>query len=413
MKGNEQPITRFGLSLRALAALGDREFRLVWLGQTISLVGDGAFLTALTWRAFSLVGSGRLGIILAAEASALLATLLIGGVVADRLSRRTILIACDLWRFGAVGALAIADATGNVTFHLLIVLVTLVGLADGLFYPASVAIVPLLVDQAHISSANSLIGAARWGSLMIGPVLAGALYGGAGASIVFAVDALSFLVAAALAFYVRPRPISFAGQRGMVTGFTEGIRYVARLPWLRLTIVLFAVVLLMQFAPQQVLLPELIADHFNRGVAAYGFLTSLFGVGMLGGALAFGQLQPRRRRGSLCYGLLLANSIALAGIALLPWYAPAAALALVRGACIGFAVGVWETILMELVPERLLARVVSFDFFGSFGLMPVGLVIASVLSHLAPPGTVIASGALASGALFLLALTRPWVRELD
>src|SRR5215218_8724173 len=89
------------------------------------------------------------------------------------------------------------------------------------------------------------------------------------------------------------------------------------------------------------------------------------------------------------------------------------AVALVRGFCIGFGVAVWETMVMELVPEHLLSRVVSLDYFGSFGLMPVGLAVWAAFSGLAAPGTLIAVGAGISSVLFLAALTRPWIRAID
>ena len=180
-----------------------------------------------------------------------------------------------------------------------------------------------------------------------------------------------------------------------------------------MTISLFAVVLMLQFAPQQVLLPKLVQEQFDRGVTAYGLLTSLLGVGTVAGTLLFGQLQPRRRRGVLSYWIWLVNSLSIIGLALSPWFGLAAGFAAFRGLCIGFAVAVWETMLQELVPEHLLSRVVSLDFFGSFGLMPLGLALAAGVSSLAAPGTIIAAGAAVSSVLFAIVLTRPWLREID
>ena len=84
-----------------------------------------------------------------------------------------------------------------------------------------------------------------------------------------------------------------------------------------------------------------------------------------------------------------------------------------RGVCIGFGVAVWETMLQELVPEPLLARVISLDFFGSFGLMPIGLAIWGGLAGIAPPGPMIAAGALVSAGMITVVLTRPWLRAVD
>jgi MFS family permease len=157
---------------RAFHALRHRDFRLLWSGQTISLIGDMAFLTALGWKTFTIAGSNKLGLVLAAQGAGLLATLLIGGALADRYDRRSMMIVSDLWRFAAVAALAALDFSGRLDFSSLIVLATIVGLGDGFFYPAVGGIVPLVVNAAQLPSANSLMGVARWSSVLAGPSLA-------------------------------------------------------------------------------------------------------------------------------------------------------------------------------------------------------------------------------------------------
>jgi len=399
--------------LKAFQAFRSREFRLVWSAQAVSLVGDAAFVTALGWRAFTLAGSGKLGLVLVCQALAMLTTVLIGGALADRFPRRTLMIASDLVRLVAVGALAGFDATGHLGFPLLLVLATLMGLGDGFFYPAFGGIVPLLVEPSAVPSANAMIGLARWSSVLIGPSLAAVVYGGAGSATVFALDAGSFLFSAALLLAARPRPIEPSAAEGTLREIWAGVRYVSGVPWLWVTISMFALVLMLQFAPQQVLMPKLISEHFHRGVAAYGLLTSLLGLGTVLGTLLFGQLQPRRRRGILSYAVWVLNSLCIAGLVLSPWYELAGVLAVVRGTCIGFSIAVWETMLMELVPENMLSRVVSLDFFGSFGLMPLGLAPSAGIANLASPGTIIAAGALVSAALTASVMTRPWLRAVD
>jgi len=400
-------------SFRAFHAFRSREFRLVWSAQVVSLAGDAAFVTALGWRTFTLAGSGKLGIVLVCQALAMLTTVLIGGALADRFPRRTLMIASDLARLAAVGALAGFDASGRLGFPLLLALATLMGLGDGFFYPAFGGIVPLLVEPSAVPSANAMIGLARWSSVLIGPSLAAFAYGGAGSATVFALDAGSFLFSAALLRATRPRPVEPSPAEGTLREIWAGVRYISRIPWLWVTIGGFALVLMLQFAPQQVLMPKLVSEHFHRGVAAYGLLTSLLGLGTVLGTLLFGQLQPRHRRGVLSYAIWVANSLCLAGLVLAPWFELAGALAVIRGACIGFSIAVWETMLMELVPENMLSRVVSLDFFGSFGLMPLGLAFSAGIAGLAAPGTIIAGGALFSAALIAAVMTRPWLREVD
>jgi MFS family permease len=401
--------------LRAFQALRERDFRLLFLGQVVSLVGDAAFLTALGWRTFSLSGSSALGAVLVCESVAVLASVLLGGALADRFSRRLMMIVSDGIRFVAVAGLALVDASGHLTVGWIAVFAIVVGLGDGLFYPAFGGMVPLVVDQPMIASANSVIGIARWGSILVGPALAGLLYAPAGSATVFAVDAATFVVSATLVWRTRPRLVEQVADDGQGTwgGIVSGWRYVRSEAWLWVTIGLFALVLMLQFAPQQVLLPKMVDEQWGRGVGAYALLTTLLGVGTVAGTLLFGHMQPRRRRGVVCYAAFVLNSLLLAAFALSPWYELAGAFAIARGVCIGFAVGIWETMLMELVPGHLLSRVVSLDYFGSFGLMPVGLALSALVAGAAPPDVLIAAGATISAVLTALPLTRPWLRALD
>jgi MFS family permease len=399
--------------VRVFEALRHRDFRLLFLGQAVSLIGDAAFVTALGWRTFTLAGSGRLGAVLVCHSLALLTTLLIGGALADRFSRRRMMIVSDLLRFSAVGGLALIDASGHLGFAWLVVFAIFVGLGDGFFYPAFGGMVPLVVEQPTIASANSLIGVARWGSILLGPAFAGFLYRPVGSAAVFGADAATFVVSAVLVWLTRPRTIEQAEPEGTLRGIVSGARYVAGVPWLWVTISLFAVVLMLQFAPQQVLLPKLVEHHWHRGVGSYALLTTLLGVGTVMGTLAFGQLQPRRRRAVLCYAVFVVNSLTIVAFALSPWYELAGALAVIRGICIGFGVAVWETMLMQLVPDHLLSRVVSLDYFGSFGLMPVGLALSALVSGVASPQLLLAAGAGISAILIATPLTRSWLREID
>ena len=118
MEAQSAPLSR----VRVFDAFRHRDFRLLWIGQAISLVGDAAFFTAIAWRGFTLVGSSRLGLVFLAQAIGLLTTLLIGGALADRLPRRSMMIASDLARLVVIGTLAGFDATGHLSFTTLLVL---------------------------------------------------------------------------------------------------------------------------------------------------------------------------------------------------------------------------------------------------------------------------------------------------
>jgi MFS family permease len=142
-------------------------------------------------------------------------------------------------------------------------------------------------------------------------------------------------------------------------------------------------------------------------------LFTLQGVGMVAGSVVLGQTSPMRRRGILIYSLFVANSICGALLGLSPWFAGAAVLQICRGFCIGFAITLWDTMLMLRVPQHMLSRVISMDWFGSLGLLPAGLGIWALLSSLAAPGTLIAVSSTFCAALFLLGLSDRRIRSVE
>jgi MFS family permease len=409
-----EAITAAPSRARVLQAFRSRNFRLLWTGQAVSMLGDTAFLVALGWRTFTLTGSARsLAYVLTLQGVGLLLTVLVGGALADRYDRRRMMLASDLARFGLIAVLTVIDGTGHLSIGILLGLAFAEGLATGFFTPALGGLVPLVVEEPSLGSANALIGMARQGSLLVGPSFAGLLYGFAGSTVVFGFNAASFLVSFAFVWATRPRPAERGAAEGTLREIGAGIRYVAGVPWLWVTILLFAFVLMCQWAPIQVLTPKLVRAHFHLGVKAYGFAFSMLGAGMIVGAVAFAQSNLRRRRGLISYLIWMLNSLLVVVFALSPWYSLAVVAAFLRGICIGFGVAVWETMLMELVPQHMLSRVISLDWFGSFGLTPVGLVVVGAISGLAAPGTIIALGACISILTVAGGLFSRQIRTID
>jgi MFS family permease len=409
-----EAITAAPSRARVLQALRSRNFRLLWTGQTVSMLGDTAFLVALGWRTFTLTGSARsLGYVLTLQGVGLLLTVLVGGALADRYDRRKMMLVSDAARFGVIGALAVVDATGHLSLGTLAGLAFVEGLATGFFTPALGGLVPLVVEQPGLGSANALIGMARQASLLIGPTFAGLMYGFAGSTVVFGFNAFSYLISFGFVFATRPRAAERAESVGTLREIWAGIRYVTENPWLWVTITLFAFVLMFLWAPIQVLTPKLVRAHFHLGVGAYGVIFSMLGAGMIVGAVAFAQLDLRRRRGLVSYLIWMVNSLLVVVFALSPWYSLAIVASFLRGTCIGFGVAVWETMLMELVPQHMLSRVISLDWFGSFGLTPIGLVVVGAISGLTAPGTIIALGACISILIVAGGLFSRQIREID
>ena len=379
----------------------------------LSQLGDRAFVVALGWRAYTLSGSTALGVVLMLQAVGLLATLLLGGALADRWSRRGLMIAADVVRAGVVAALAAAELAGATSVALLGVTSLLVGLGGGFFEPAWRGLLPLVVSGEQLASANALVGLSRRGGLVLGPALAGLAYEPAGPGFVFALDAATYVVSAGLVALTRPQPQARAGPSSALQQILEGGRYVASVPWLWVTLLLFTVYVMVALAPLQVLLPALVEQEFDRGVGAYGLVFVAQGLGLAIGGLGYAHVLPQRRRGVTTYLCWTASSLAIVALALAPVYAAALVAAVGYGLVFGFAVSMWNTMLMQLVPGALLSRVASIDFFVSLGLMPVGLIGAGVLATVAPPQLLLTAGGLLSAALFATCLRMQWLRAVQ
>jgi MFS family permease len=158
--------------LRFARALRSRPFALLWLGQTISTLGDGACLTALAWQVLILTGSGAaMGVVLIATAIPRVLFMLLGGVIADRLPRRLVMLWADAGRAAAVGAIALLSYTNSLQFWHLIALGLLFGLSQAFFLPAYQSIAPQLVEVEALPSANALNSLTREIGRLVGPAL--------------------------------------------------------------------------------------------------------------------------------------------------------------------------------------------------------------------------------------------------
>jgi MFS family permease len=169
--------------LRILTPLAERDFRLLWAGQTVSLVGDGITTIALAWQTYELTRSPvALSLVLLARSVPMLVLLLIGGAVSDRLPRRAVMLSSDLVRGATVGAIAILSASGLLEVWHLVVLAGVFGAADAFFQPAYSAIFPDLLPKGLLVQANSLTSATRPVTLFLaGPALGGLLVERSGA----------------------------------------------------------------------------------------------------------------------------------------------------------------------------------------------------------------------------------------
>jgi MFS family permease len=175
-------------------------------------------------------------------------------------------------------------------------------------------------------------------------------------------------------------------------------------PWIWTGILAATVILMLAMAPFTALLPRIVQEHYDRGVGSYGLIFSAMAAGMVAGSLIWAKWHPTRRRVVICFASFGINDLGIIVLALSPYYPVAVLAAAWRGVWIGIGIASWTTLLTELVPDHLLSRVFSFDFFGSLGLTPIGYVLAAVVAQTVPPTTILAVGGTLGAVLWFTPL---------
>src|SRR5437868_1977262 len=218
---------------RRFGPLHERPFRMLWLARTGSSVGDSLVAVALVFAVLRIGGgAGALGLVLACMTIGRASVIVAGGVWADRLPRRFVMIGADLVRFGTQATTAVLLLTGDARVWELAVLQTVAGAAGGFFNPASTALLPQAVSAARLQQANALLSLSQSATSIFGPAASGTLVAAFGPGWVFAIDAASFLFSVAFVLAMRVEAHVRAPAQRFWHDVTDGWREVRRLRWL-------------------------------------------------------------------------------------------------------------------------------------------------------------------------------------
>ncbi|MGV4982053.1 MFS transporter [Streptomyces sp. NRAIS4] len=389
----------------------DRQFVLLVCARVISVLGNGFARVALAFAVLALpgAGAGRLSLVLACQSLPQLVFILAGGVIADRMSRSRLMVLADVLGAGAYAALASMVLSRHAPVAAMCLLAVVAGTATALFAPAMDGLVPLVVPAHRLQQANGLLRVGTNGSLLLGLALSGVAVALVGAGWALALNAVSFIVSAALTSRLRVA----APPRRRAAGWAdlrEGWHEFASRQWLWAVVAQYAVVVAALNANVGVLGP-LTAEQHLGGARSWSVIVAAQALGAIAGA----GLAARVRVNRPILTAVLCTFPAAVPIALLSAEAPVWLIATaIFGAGIASDVfGVlWATTIQREVPEQVLSRVSSYDWFGSLAFAPLGLLIAGPIG--AAVGT---SRALAGcAALIVLATTAallaPQVRNL-
>jgi DHA3 family tetracycline resistance protein-like MFS transporter len=400
-----------------IVALKHRPFALLWVGQTVSVLGIRFYDIALAWWVLEKTGSAAaMATVLIFSRIPMLFFVLAGGAIVDRLPRARVMLVsrCSL---GIILILtAWLDMNHSLELWHFYAVSALFGLSGAFLGPASAALLPEITPRDMLPSANSLTGLGREASAVIGPMLAGLVVGAGGASVAFAISAFSFFFAAILfipLLKLSVAPVPTGGSSSLWADAREGIRLVAGSPWLWMTIALATLSNVTVAGPVVVAMPFLVKEHLRMGAEGLGSLYAMMSVGALLAAAVMGSLGQLRRRGVKAYlaWIIMCLQPIVLGISTSPIVSGAAAIG--YGASATVFNLIWLNTLQTLIPQEKMGRVSSVDLFGSDLLTPVGFAIVGSATAQIGPSLVFIIGGAISAVVGVIALLVPDIRKLD
>jgi MFS family permease len=366
---------------------------LLWFARTGSSVGDSLIPVALAFAVIGIHGGALgLGIVLGSRTVALGVSTIAGGVWADRLPRRAVMISADLLRFATEATTAVLLLEGTAHVWQLAVLQSAAGVGAGFFGPASTALLPRAVSAENLQKANSLLSMSESATRIFGPVVSGAIVAGAGPGWCFAVDAASFLFSVVFVAATSVAELAPAVRQRFWSDVADGWREVRSHRWLTAGFLGFA--LGNVGIGIYLVLGPFVADQHLGGKVPWGLVLGSIPVGGLLGAIIAYRIRPAH---PVATAFAIWSLCAVLPFALVrPFPLPVVmAGAAVLGACILIGNALWETAMQQEVRPDRLARVASIDALLSIGLMPVGQTLAgAIAAGIGVPATLLLAGTL-------------------
>jgi hypothetical protein len=390
--------------------LRERSFTRYLAANTISTLGSGMAMVALAFAVLEFGGATDLGIVLLAREIPIIVLLLLGGVFADRLPRRTILVGSDLVKGAAQVATAILLFSGTANTGNVALLQAVFGIAAAFSRPAHLGLVREAVSDARLQEANALIGMSSSVLSIAGPAV-GALTVAAGSPAwAIAIDSITFFASAVLTASMRLAPTVRIASASILGDLRDGWHEFASRSWAVAMVVSFGLFQLSYF-PALLVLGPLVAKAELGGVGAWGTILAVESAGAVVGGMFALRLRVKRP-------LVVSQLLVLpAGLLLAALAVPLSVVAL---GAVSFAVGVgfalgntlWITALQRNVPEHALSRISSFDWIGSVALNPIGYVLIGPIAAAIGTSETLAAAAVLNIGVCLSVVLVPSVRSI-
>ncbi len=378
------PAPTLGWARGPLRPFRHRQYRPLVAAAAFELFGEGVWVIAVVWQVIALGGGpADLSLAVTGYSLGMVLTVLVGGVVADRVPQRRVLLATATVRLAALLVVAALALGGGLEVWHLTLGGAVLGMCVGMYFPAYSALLPSLVDAEDLLAANGVEGFLR-------PVLQHAGGPAVGSLVVATASPAWALVVVVLAqvgclltlLLLQPVPLrrdpATLGDRpvrGALADLRGGVRYMVGTPWFLATLMFACLMLLLVIGPMEVLIPFVLKEG-GGGATQHAWVLAAYGVGSAVASLGMSMLRMPRRYLTVMVLMWGVGCLPLA-VAGLTTSAPAIAVAMfVVGVLVSAPMVIWGTLLQRRVPPELLGRASSLDFFVSLLLVPVSMALA-------------------------------------
>jgi MFS family permease len=401
---------------RAVRPFGDPQYRRLVVSLALSLLASGVWIVGVVWQIIALGGGpSEVSLVATGSSVGLVLAVLFGGVLADRVPQRRILIAVEAVRVLGAGSAAALYAAGVLEVWHLVLLAFVLGANEGFFFPAYSALLPRILPPEQLLAANGVEGTLRpLAYNAAGPAIAGAVIAVAVPAVAFAIAAGGYALALVALLFLRTIPIEREPDadvhpiRSLLGDLAEGFRYMLRTRWLLATLLFAIVLVFLVIGPIEVLLPFAVREQTGFDAGGYAIVLAAYGVGGAVGSIAISSLRMPRRYLTVMILLWGLGSVPLAAVGLISQLWLLATVVFVVGLTGGIASVLWGTLLQQRVPPAMLGRVSSLDFFVSLALMPVSMAVAGPVGERIgiAPAFIVAGGLAGVAAVVTLLVAR-------
>ncbi len=391
-------------------SLAGRDFRLYFTGQCISLIGTWVQQVAFSWIAYRITGSAfMLGLIAFCGQFPTLVVSPFSGILADRFSRRNVLVVIQIVQMAVAALLAVLAWYGDILPWVLVAASFVLGLTGAVEMPVRQAFTPDIVhDRAHMANAIALNSVTFNAARLVGPAVAGFILAAFGEAACFAVNALSYIATIYTLLVIHPTRAEHAGGRKSLREGAQYVRDFAPARWLLITVIVAS----FSLSPYLTFMPVYAKDILQGGPDTLGVLMAASGFGALLAGLYLANRKSVLGLGDRMVTGCFAAGIASAAFAYNPLIGVALPLLVISGCATIIIVTSSNILLQSLVPDNLRGRVMALYSMCFIGVLPVGSLAAGGFAHLVGVQPVfVVSGVVFAAMGFILQRKLPWLRQ--